>query len=308
MEERIIGHKKILSFFGKVIKNEKLSHAYCFVGPEAVGKRTVAEEIASGLLSTVREKLNAHLDFISVKQEFIEKTEKTNKDINVKQIRDLRQYLARHACQGGYKVAIIDEAEKMNAEAANALLKTLEEPTAKTVLFLITKDESLLPATIISRCQTIYFFSVAREEITAVFKNEKQEIARWSLGLPGRLLKWQADPDSLLVYQKELERFKNLFNKSFFEKLQAVEDLFKDSADSIAGREKLQTVLNIWQLLIRDNYLQHLNLPDLAVHAEVSFPRDCGKNLEKKIQEAKGLLAQNINPRLIFENILLILP
>lgn len=308
MEDSIVGHKKILNFFKKVIKNGKLSHAYCFVGPEAVGKRTVAEEIATGLLLTVREKLNSHPDFISVKQEFDEKAEKTNKDINVRQIRDLRQYLARHAYMGGYKVAIIDEAEKMNAEAANALLKTLEEPTAKTVLFLITRDESLLPLTIVSRCQTIYFFPVAMEEIEARFKNEKQEIVRWSLGLPGRMLKWQEDPESLLVYKKELERFKSLFNKSFFEKLQAVEDLFKDSADSIANREKLQTVLNIWQMLVRDNYLRHLNLSNLVVHSEGDFSRDCGKDIEKKIQEAKKLLVQNINPRLIFENILLILP
>jgi len=114
MEEGIIGHEKILDFFNKVINQGRLSHAYCFVGPEEGGKRTVAEKLAADLLKVERVKLSNHPDFSLIRQEFSEKKEKTNKDINIEQIRELRQTLGRHAYFGGYKVAIIDEAEKMN--------------------------------------------------------------------------------------------------------------------------------------------------------------------------------------------------
>lgn len=313
MGERIIGHENVLDFFAKVVKNGNLSHAYCFIGPETVGKRTVSEKIAVDLLQTTKEKLYTHPDFILIKQEFSEKTEKTNKDIIIEQIRNLRQYLARHAYLGGYKVAIIDEAEKMNDKAANALLKTLEEPTAKTVLFIITKDEEQLPKTIVSRCQLIYFHPVAREAIAGWLREsgnsvEAEEIARWSLGLPGRAKQWQEDKDFFKGYKKEAERFLKLAGKDFFEKLKLVDDLFKENTDVIANREKLCDILDIWQLLSRDYYLNNIGLQNLSAHTDEKAMACENLKTERQIRRARKFLTQNINPRLLIENILLTLP
>lgn len=267
--DAIAGHEKIIDFFAKVIKNGQLSHAYCFAGPSEAGKKTVAETLSAEILQTNREKLARHPDFFLVQQEWDEKTEKTKKDISVKQIRDLRERLSLGAFYNGYKIAIIDEAEKLSEEAANALLKTLEEPSGKTVLFLITKDEDKLPATIVSRCQAIYFQPV------------KTEVA----------------PEWL---KKEQERFDSLIGKSFFEKSALIEELLGDKKDHIATREKLQSILGIWRAQLRNNFLKETE--------DNKLPLDRILEIEKKIVEAQDLLDKNINPRLLMENILLSMP
>ena len=78
-----------------------------------------------------------------------------SKQIRVEQARELSAHLALASHQGGYKVALIDPADALNWNAANALLKTLEEPPARTVLILVAQQPSRLPATILSRCQRV---------------------------------------------------------------------------------------------------------------------------------------------------------
>jgi DNA polymerase-3 subunit delta' len=85
-----------------------------------------------------------------------------SKQIRVEQARDLSAHLALASHQGGYKVALIDPADALNWNAANALLKTLEEPPARTVLILVAQQPSRLPATILSRCQRVRIRSPER--------------------------------------------------------------------------------------------------------------------------------------------------
>jgi len=311
----IIGHKDVLDFFDKVIANNNLSHAYCFIGPEQLGKRTVAEEIAAKLLQTVREKLNRQLDFILVGQSLNEKTGKTRKDITVEQMRELRSRLSQHAFAGGYKVALIDDAEKMNIEAANALLKRLEESAPRTILFLITTDEEKLPETVLSRCQRIYFHSVKKEELeNYLIKRgvDKPELVSSAQGLPGRLIDWLENEEKFTEYKAEADRFLQMIGQPFFSKLKSVEELFGEKGgDTIMTRENLDSVLGLWQLLVRDICLTAGGLASEAVNQIKIFDSDQSKNwveLEKQIIKARWLLKQNIHPRLVVENVLLNLP
>jgi len=295
----VIGHAKILDFFDKVIANGNLSHAYCFVGPAQVGKCTVAKYLAAKLLKVAPEKLSTQPDFTLVKQELNEKTGKTKQNIDIDQIRDLCAALSRYSFLGGYKVALIDEAEKMNANSANALLKTLEEPKGNTLLFLITTDESLLPETIRSRCQMIYFSPVSKDEIKQGLGNEKiemgkaEELARCATGLPGRAREWVSNPDAYEQYKKEVARFLSLSRKPLYEKIKAVDDLFEDKTDHIVARERLRSVLNLWLLLLRDQIYQPAGFEKSMLL------------ISQRIQEAIGLLNQNIHPRLAVESVLL---
>ncbi len=297
----IIGHNKILNFFDKAIKNDHLSHAYLFVGPEQVGKKTVAEVIATGLLQTTREKVKSNPDFYFTDQLFDEKTGKTKKNITISQMRELREHLSRRSYTGGYKVAVIDGADKMNIEAANALLKTLEEPSQGSVLFLITDNDEALPQTIRSRCQTIYFGLVKDDDLNILLENKKnidQEIIKLSQGRPGRLLDWIENEDNFLDYKKEIDRFKSLFGKPFFEKLKNVEELFGDKSDHIATRGNLDDVLSIWQSQLREKILTNIESQENKNFLQI----------EKRILQAQTLLQQNIHPRLLVENILLLIP
>ena len=180
----IIGHDKILNFFDRVMENGNLSHAYLFVGPDQVGKKTVAQEMGSKILKVSRDKLKTSPDYSFTTQLFDEKTGKTKKNIIIAQMRELRENLARRSYMGGYKIAIIDSADKMNIEAANALLKTLEEPSEKTILFLITDNDVALPATIRSRCQIIHFSLIPEELLKSIASDE--ENINLSQGRSGR--------------------------------------------------------------------------------------------------------------------------
>jgi len=297
MIEKIIGHHQIINFFDKVIDNANLSHAYCFVGLEHLGKRKVAEYLASKILEVDNKKLYQNFDFVFVNQEIDEKTEKTKRDITVKQIRELREQLSKRSYGGGFKVAIIDNAEKMNSEAANALLKTLEEPADRTIIFLLTKDEKQLPETIISRCQLINFFPVHPRDIKtnlAEFYDEElvEEVANLSGGLPGLAINWLKNKEMLADYKKEIQRFHSLFGEPFYKKLAIVEDLFSDKTDHIAARQHLLEVLDIWQSdLMKENLEATKNV-----------------SLQDQIFTTKDLLLKNVHPRLLIENILLNIP
>ena len=123
--------------------------------------------------------------------------------------------------------AIINNAEKMNSEAANALLKTLEEPAEKTIILLLTKDEKQLPETIISRSQIINFFPVKNEdikfELAKKYEKEKvAEVVELCNGLPGLAIKWLEDKEIFSEYKKEINRFKSLFGEPFYKKLSIV--------------------------------------------------------------------------------------
>lgn len=293
----IIGHQKILSFFEQVISRGALAHAYCFIGPKHVGRRTVAEEIAAKLYGISRSKLPTIADVIKISQEKDEKTDKTKRDISIEQIHRLTAFLSQSALLGGYKVAIIDGAEKMNPASANALLKTLEEPRGKTILFLIADNEAEMPATILSRCQTLYFQPVRHSDIISgleargVVPDTIQEIVTEARGLPGLAIDWSLDQEAFISYQQEKQRFISLRGQPFYAKLQAVDDLFGDKTDHIAAREQLLRILSIWQYMLRSEFYQDKKQSTVAIY--------------DAIEQAKQRLLENIHPRLLVEQILL---
>lgn len=148
-----------------------MPHALLLAGPAGLGKRVFLDRLVRGLLCQQPVNGDAcgqcrtcklldagtHPDRIDVSFEFNEKTKKLRKEIIVNQIRDLSARLAMSSQLGGRQVASIDPADGMNASAANALLKTLEEPTEASLIVLVTDAPWRLTATIRSRCQRIDF-------------------------------------------------------------------------------------------------------------------------------------------------------
>jgi len=135
-------------------EQDRLPHALLLEGPAGLGKTLFAERLAALLLdldpATIGSGL-AHPDLSRVG------VPEGKKQITVGQIRDLCTGLSMTSHGSGYKVAIIDPADKMNTSAANSLLKTLEEPTPDTMLILVRARLDTLPATIASRCQRLRF-------------------------------------------------------------------------------------------------------------------------------------------------------
>jgi DNA polymerase III delta prime subunit len=168
MVSEIIGHKNQIELLEKAMKSGKLAHAYVFAGPEGNGKKLIAKNLAVEMLEI---KSDFHPDFIEINGA---------DGIKIEQIRELTYKLSLMPYQAKYKIALIDNADEMTTEAANALLKTLEEPKSYTYIFLITANPNRLPKTILSRSQKINFGPVdlpAREtndqaeEFFQIFEN-----------------------------------------------------------------------------------------------------------------------------------------
>lgn len=147
----LIGHKKQWDFLKKKVELGQLSHAYLFVGAEGIGKKTFALEFA--------ESIGCKFPDLLVVSEANKKDSKFGDggEIKISQIREIQNFLAYKSYNGGYKIVIVDDAEKMNVEAQNCFLKTLEEPKGQTLLILVTSKPDMMLPTIASRCQVIKF-------------------------------------------------------------------------------------------------------------------------------------------------------
>lgn len=312
----IIGHQAITDFFDHAIKTGDLSHAYCFLGYDQVGKRTVAKNIAAKLLATTEEKLLQHPDFYYLERETDEKTGKLRKNISITQTRALRLRSQNRSWLGGYQVAIINEAELLNAESANALLKILEEPGEKSVFFLLAESESLLLPTVCSRCQLFFFNLVGEAEIKTGLMNqgyeadEAERAATFSWGRPGRAQELAGDPEKTAQYISELHRWTKIAGAPFYGKLKAIEDLFAEKEDTIRRQSKLQKVLDIWIMLWRDLMLMSSGqaknnewAAEISKIKKIEAPE--AAQFITALEETKVLLSQNVNAPLLFEQLLL---
>ena len=183
----IIGHDKILKRFADLVSQDRLANTYLFVGPEGIGKRLVAFHIANCLLceATDRMTLSAcgecpachqvdaqtHPDFLTVsrlpeKNEIIVKQLMGDRESRMKE--GLCHDIALKSFRGGRKIAVIDDADFFNAESANCLLKTLEEPPPGSLIILISTSVHRQLPTIRSRSQIMRFRPLSAEQIEQI--------------------------------------------------------------------------------------------------------------------------------------------
>jgi DNA polymerase III subunit delta' len=164
----------------QTVKHQRLPPAYLFVGPAGVGKRTTAMVLAKALncpaqngdaceRCAVCQRIERHL------HPDIHLIEPEGQVIKIDQVRQLREVLALQAYEGRVKVAILDDVGRLTAEAANALLKILEEPPVQTVFVLLCQYLGSLPATVISRTQVLRFGLLAHEQIVALLQRHGWE-------------------------------------------------------------------------------------------------------------------------------------
>lgn len=161
----IQGQEKAIHILQCAIQNQHLAHAYLFTGPDGVGKKKTALALAQYLNceaadaatfsscgrcpSCIQAMAGSHPDLMML--------EPDGASIKIEQIRNLLNKVSLRNYESAYKVVIINDAHLMTEQAANCLLKTLEEPTDHTIFILVTAQAQNLPVTILSRCQQIQF-------------------------------------------------------------------------------------------------------------------------------------------------------
>lgn len=291
-----IGNRRIYEYFFQLKGDSQLSHAYGFAGINQVGKRTLATLAAAHLLGVEVDKLLAHPDFYYVERVLDEKTGKLKKDISAEQARGIKDILLRRSWLGGYQVVVIDEVEHLNPTSANSLLKFLEEPSGKTVIFIITQDEGKLLPTVRSRCQWWRFCPVGEEEVakglraSGISAENADEAAKLSWGRPGRAIDLATDAQKLARVKDEIFRYEKLRSAPVYERFKTIEGLAGEKKNAERGKDELDEILQIWIMAERQKML-----------STDGIVKQKSIGIIDKLSRLRGYLAQNIHPRLALE-------
>lgn len=233
---------KAISFLQRALTAGKVAHAYIFAGPDGIGRFKTAREWAKVLLCEDKKQLSPsefdscgscrsceafendiHPDFSHIHKELVQftkkgKGKKTPVNLPIDVIREfLIEKVSTRPALSQSKVFVVSEAEKLNRESQNAMLKVLEEPPGYCfIVMLCTRMEKLLPTTQ-SRCQVVRFGPVAEEKIIEALaaididKTQAKYWARFSQGSVGTAMKWaKLGEDGVNCYEKKKELISRL--------------------------------------------------------------------------------------------------
>ena len=289
MEENwgIIGHQNIINFLEKTLAKNKLVHTYLFYGIKHLGKTAVALKFAEKILGSSS---IGNSDFFELK------VEEGSREIKINQIRDWQRFISLKSFSAGYKIGLISQAEALNRESANALLKTIEEPPEKTIIILVSSTwEKLLP-TIVSRSQRILFLPVAlkeiKEEIQKRFKDrELEEILKLAGNRPGLAIKFLIDEDFKQNFLEEFKEIKKIGSLAVFERFKFAEDYLSGKNNS-ENLELVKKFISRLEFILREELLSGKNRRQSAKKLELAG-------------RTKSLLHLNVQARLLLENLLI---
>jgi DNA polymerase-3 subunit delta' len=322
---KIAGNERAVEALRRALEVNRLPHALLFTGPSGVGKTRLALELAK-MLNCIGEdppcqvcvhchqiEIGTHPDVTVVERE-------EGKDsIVIGQVRELRDSAALRPFQGRRKVYIISAAETLTAQAADALLKTLEEPQPDLTLVLTASEEDALPATVVSRCRTIALGPVDAPQIAALLEERGTErgaaerLARLARGSVGWALQAARQP-KLAAQQEEMQqRLSHVLDLNLDERLKLAETLTADRKERGAVRRLLELQI----LLARDLLLLAQGLPARVAVGEErdALARQSGRlRLDQihayieALQRATERIDQNVDPRLTLEALLVTAP
>ena len=301
-----IGHQKIRKYFDRAIANNKLAQCYLFVGPESVGKFTLAQQITKKLLNLGKAEtemeINNHPDFLLVKPKIkqnknISEKKKISKKntrpiIGIDQIRELKRKFSLSSFSGWYKVAIIDQADYLTVEGQNSCLKLLEETDArKNIIILITDNLSSILPTIISRCQMINFGLVNREEMKKIKGDD--HLIDLSLGRPGRLIK-------IIESQEDQNKFEQYFylwreigqKKYIWEKFNEIKKIGQEP-------QAIKNLIDVWLIINHQRLIENIERDKVN-----EFEKQLN-NLSILLDTKKLLSKSGLNAKILLEDLIL---
>ena len=323
---QVIGQDRILSLLDYSIKTNTIAHAYLLVGPRHVGKSTLAfnlaqalncdgPELPCGLCRSCQRILEGkHSDVTPIGLD--SKTE-----IGIDDIRGLQRIANLPPYEGKYKVFIIDDAEYLSTEAANSLLKILEEPPQSVVWFLLVSEEEHLLPTIISRCQRLELKPVPTEQVQEALVNSynvensrAKLLAQLCRGRLGWALSALSNDDILEQRSQRIDRLVSLLNASLDQRFAYAQELASQfSKDRRAGIEIIEIWLNWWRdLMLIEGGCQEaiINIDYKAVLEEQARGLSLSeiKTFLIDLCLLEDEISANVNPRLAFEWLMLGLP
>jgi len=326
----LVGNNHIIEFLSKSIINNKVAGSYIFCGPDNLGKTTVANYFARSLVCQNSEKGAGSLpcgecqDCQQVEKGVhgdihLIKKEKDKKNISIEQVREFIRTLGMSSFLNPYKIGVVKHAEYLSSEAANALLKTLEEPRKRVIIILVTTDITALPTTIVSRSQILKFNPVKAGIIYDYLVKEYQakrslakDFSRLCLGRPALAVKFLEDEEFFDIYLKRARVFLQFSGQDINKRLASIEELIGTKASGQESVRIAKRIIEIWQGLVRDllllefgqdGLIQHLLFIDELNKLKTRIKIGDLLNLLKNLRQVEEYLSANVNPKLVLENV-----
>jgi DNA polymerase-3 subunit delta' len=333
----IIGHSNAVAALERALSTERPPHAWLFTGPEGIGKLATAVEFAAALNCAAEAKpcgecqpcrstlSGNHPDVEIVAPGGIcdepdHRDHPDSRDLRICQVRRLEHVLSLSSYAGGRRVAIVDAADTLRAEAANAFLKTLEEPPEGTVIILLAEREERLPDTVLSRCQKLAFRPIERTVIVetlverGAMPDNAVAIASAARGRLGWALRAFEDPSLLEERETMLDEAVRVAHAGRFERFGWAREA-ESRAPSV--RERYLRELGVWESWWRDVLLFGAGAdegaensdrePQLLHEGKLYAASDIVAFLRALI-ETREYLQANVDPQLALENLILDLP
>jgi DNA polymerase-3 subunit delta' len=333
---RTRGQNEIIALFENELKTGSLSHAYLLIGPKHIGKTTISYDLALAVncvedagpclkcdsCQRILKGLHTDVFYLGIDNSFNNREQKTKTEIGIDDIKKLQQYAGLPPYEGKYKIFIIDGADQISIEAANCLLKTLEEPPGRVILMLQATDETRILPTIVSRCQKINLkqppIKIIEDILIEDYSAEAEQakiIARLSEGCLGWAINCLEDDSELQTRQQLLTELDSLISFNISERFNYIA-LLENGRKSI-DRKKAESLLNHWLtwwrdlLLIKNNYKDNVvnidYLPALDKWSHILDTTDILKFIEN-LQKALLLISKNANIRLLLEVLMFDMP
>lgn len=330
---QIVGQTKSVSLLQRGLAEGSLAHAYLLSGPRQVGKMTLAIELARAVnceakeapcgLCPVCEKVASgkHADVRVIGLSQGGREDRLHKEIGIDQIREMQRQVSLPPFEGKCKVFIIDGAEALSSEAANSLLKTLEEPVGRVLFVLLTLDEGLLPETVVSRCQHLRLAPLPASEIEAflgeslgVEVSKAKLLARLAQGRIGWAVSAARDENLLRERRETLSEALSLIPADFEARFRCAAELAQEfSRESARLKDRLRLWLGLWRDLLLTKLGSASEMTNIDLREELE-----GMAEKLKLGEIRDFLADlglvetrlrlNASPRLVFEVLMLKLP
>lgn len=274
----IFGHEEVRQFLAQMRREERLHHALLFEGERGIGKATLAFQFSWNIFSNQKGEFlqpdqnsiiwnqitqGSYPGLLHISRHFDSKTKKFKTGITIDDIRSVMHFLNQTSQDGGWRIVIIDSADDMNKNAANAILKTLEEPPKKTLFILITHSLGKLLPTIRSRCQHVSLRPLGNDEMKQAILNV----------LPNQILTDIEIEKIVKKSQGSLRKAALLLCCGGLEIVRALDDLLKNSICNPA---------------IAHNLAQTLSSSD----ADIQFKQFCDEALDT-VQKRAIILASN---------------
>jgi DNA polymerase-3 subunit delta' len=332
---QVVGQDKAVSLLQRSLEKDALAHAYLLIGPPRVGKMTLALNLAQALncdeagrpcgqclpCQKIASANHPDVQIIGLAAGGNAGETRLRTEIGIDQIREVQHSASLPPFEGKYKVFIVDGGELMSTEAANCLLKTLEEPNERVVFILLTAKEHRLPQTVVSRCQRLELppMAVAGAESAlagrwGIEPARAKLLARLSHGCLGWALSAAFSDGPLQQRGEKLQRLLEMMAADYEARFACAAQL---ASQFTQNREAVLEILGLWLDWWRDLMLVKVGSDDLvtnvdrsSVLGEMASKYSLGqiRDFMESILAAGEQLRQNANARLVLEVLMLDMP